>query len=132
MTKIGDLGRQLLGSVITFSFKENYGMAQAISANISQQRVDLGYESSSPLEKQLINHILLCWLRLYDCEMRFDSVRSDKPTMDQMQHWEKRLTAAQRRYLRAVETLAKVRRLLYKPENNVAFNFLLKQQLSGK
>jgi hypothetical protein len=67
---------------------------------------DLGYQSSPQLERLLIEQIVVCWLQVYWAQLICDS--NDRP---QSEIWEKRLTASQRRYLRAVEMLAKIRRL---------------------
>ena len=53
----------------------------------------------------------LCWLRLQLIEQQYSGVQAGNMTLPQGDYWERRLSAAQRRYLRAVETLARVRRL---------------------
>lgn len=133
LARIGDLSDQAQNAIIGASFAHNHGFARAVVAKLGELERELGYGSASPLEQMLIKHIIVCWLRLYDCEFRYEMMRKDKPTIAQAEHWEKRLSAAQRRYLRAIEALARVRRLLYRPDPpNVAFNLLLKQQVGGK
>jgi len=78
-----------------------------ILKNIKQE---LGYEGSSQLEHLLIEQIILCHIRLYWVEYLKTANLKDG-TMKQIQHWEKRLNANQRRYFRAIETLARVRKL---------------------
>jgi len=128
--RVGDLAESITSVIIDSTFKSDFGLAYAIGARCNQIKTELGYEESSPLERLLIQHVIVCWLRLHDCEFNFEAMRST-PSFAQGLYWEKKLSEHQRRYLRAVEALARVRRLLYKPSNNVAFNFLLKQQLGG-
>jgi len=82
-----------------------------LHANYDGQLRDLGYDGASPLERSLIEHAALCWLRLQCVEQRFSYITNEGCTLAQGDYWERRLSAAQRRYLRAVETLARVRRL---------------------
>jgi len=74
-------------------------------------RRELGYDAASPLEKMLIDHTVLCWLRLQLAEYNYTGVMSENHTLTLGEYWEKRLSGAQRRYLRACETLARIRRL---------------------
>lgn len=107
---------------------------EVIMARLRHMRDELGYGDAGELERSLIQHVVMCWVRLHDCEMRYHMMMGDNPTMAQGLYWERKLSSNQRRYLRAVETLARVKRLLVQPERptNPAFNLLLKQQLGGK
>lgn len=75
---------------------------------------------ANALERSLIQHVVLCWLRLHDCELRYHTMMGSEPTIAQANYWEKKLSANQARYLRAVETLARVRKLELKVQINVA------------
>ena len=119
IVKTGALTRNLISSLIDQAFGRHYGLTVAIAANIEQQREDLGYEKASPLERQLIDHLLLCQLRLSQCEALRNAAENREQTLAQFEHMDKRLTTAQRRYLRAVETLAKVRRLAVNVQVNI-------------
>ncbi len=74
-------------------------------------RAEHGYAEASTMERLLIHQVVLCWLRLNLTEMSYSSVMSQSITLTLGVYWEKRLTAAQKRYTRAVETLARVRKL---------------------
>ena len=78
-------------------------------------RRELGYEQSSPVERLLIEQVALCYLRMYHAEGVYTHVLQNRPTPEEVGYWDKRLSAVQRRYLRAVETLTRVRRLLGLP-----------------
>jgi len=72
----------------------------------------LGYDDAPEIERLLIDQVVLCWLRLNLLEVQYTAVRNQQTmTIDQANFLEKRLDYAQRRYLRACETLARVRKI---------------------
>ncbi len=72
---------------------------------------DLGYPDAPALEKMLIEHIVLCWLELQKTQLIFESKARVPHDLAVGDYWQRRLTASQIRFLRASETLARVRRL---------------------
>jgi hypothetical protein len=87
---------------------------EAMSVGMDLVRRDLGQTSATPIEKMLIEQIALCWLRLSIVEVNHaDHATSGTIGIPQADYWDRALSAAQRRYLRAIETLARVRRLLH-------------------
>jgi hypothetical protein len=72
---------------------------------------DLGFQTAPPLEKALIQHAAVCWLRLAVLELRYTGVMKQSITLTLGAYWEKRLTAAQKRFNRACESLERVRKL---------------------
>lgn len=74
-------------------------------------RRQLDYATAPMLEKLLIEQIVTAWLRLGICEMQYSSRMAGELTLAQGDYWNRALDAAQRRYLRAIESLARVRRL---------------------
>ena len=64
------------------------------------------------LARLIIGQIVGCWLRLSFVEYTYGrALVTGTLTLNQGDFWERRLSAAQRRYLRAIETLARVRRM---------------------
>jgi hypothetical protein len=85
----------------------------AIERNVSVLLEEFAYENSSPLEKLLIDNIIITWLRLQWVEYQLIGFMGQGEIhMSVVEFWEKRLSISQRRHLRACETLARVRRLL--------------------
>ncbi len=74
-------------------------------------RRDLGYESAPVLEKLLIAQVALAWLDLEAVQKRYAAASMGSHNISSGVYWDKRVTGAQGRYLRAVEALARVRRL---------------------
>lgn len=72
---------------------------------------DLGYADAPMLEQLLIQQAALCWLKLNLVELSYSGTMAQSHTLTLGIYWEKRLSAAQRRFTRACETLARVRKL---------------------
>jgi hypothetical protein len=85
----------------------------AIQTQATAVRNGLGYEGATQLEQLLIDHAVLCWLRLQDAERGYSSAMERSLPLSLADYWDRHLAAAQRRYLRACETLARTRRLLH-------------------
>ena len=84
---------------------------EAVRRNARSMRDAMGYKTAPELERALIDHVVLCWLRLQHIELTYTQVMDSAITCERGAYWERRLTAAQGRYLRACESLARVRRL---------------------
>ena len=74
-------------------------------------RESLGHDTAPPIERMLIEYAVVCWLRLAVMEVRYSLVVAADNTLKQIEHTEKRLTEAQKRFNRACESLARVRKL---------------------
>jgi hypothetical protein len=77
---------------------------------------ELGYEEADVAERVLIDHAVLCHVRLGMIEHLYSRHTSGAYRVDMAEHFERRLTMAQRRFTRAVTTLARVRALLARAE----------------
>ena len=71
---------------------------------------ELAGPQPSPLERLLVERIVLCWLHLYSAEALYAQHRQDL-SLRQAEFHQQRLSKAQARYLAAIRTLAQVRRL---------------------
>lgn len=102
------------GSILT-GILDAYGAgegAQAVMrADADRMAKTLGRDTAPPFERPLIDHIVTCWVRLQLVEQ--DMTRNTKGSHNRESggYWDKRLSEAQRRYLRAVNLLAKLRHL---------------------
>jgi hypothetical protein len=84
---------------------------ELIDDDLLLRRRALGYDTAPALERPLIDHLLLCETRLGVIEQGYTHKWGDSMSLETARFWEGRLNAAQRRYLQAVETLARVRRV---------------------
>lgn len=90
----------------------SYALQASLRTGWKQMRDDLTRPSDGPLEKLLIQQVVLAWLKLAYTEYAHKgTLLNGNTTLKVADFWERRLSAAQRRYLRACETLARVRRL---------------------
>ena len=64
----------------------------------------------------LIDQVLLCQMRLNQFEITHANATNESHTLAAGLYYEKRLSLTQRRFLKAVETLARVKRLLAETE----------------
>lgn len=90
--------------------------------NAEQLRTSLGYDSASVLERLAIEQIVLTWVNLLQVDALHTAALSKSPTMQQGIYWDKRLSFATTRYSKALETLARIRRLNLTVQVNVAHN----------
>ena len=75
-------------------------------------KAELGYDSASPLERLLIDHILTARLRLIYVENAYNvKMVNESNSFRAGAYWDNLLTTNHARFLRAVEALARVRRL---------------------
>ncbi len=109
--KLGDMSRQAELKLID-SLGAPASSGQAMRYALDTLRHDLGCESAPPLERLLIEQVATSWLRLQVLEVKHVLCTTDHATVPQADFWDRTLSAAQRRHLRAVETLARVRHLL--------------------
>lgn len=88
-------------------------IAESLKHARMEMQNELGHATASALEKLLIETVFITWLRYTDTERRYTAVvMADKGlTLRQANWWEKRLSAAQGRYLRACTTLARIRKM---------------------
>jgi len=81
---------------------------------------NLGYDVAPTIQQLLIQQVAMSWLRLTIAENLYDQF-AGSGDFRLMQYWEKRLTATQRRYLRVIESLARIRKIpIRKLQMNIA------------
>lgn len=74
-------------------------------------RDEMGYHDAPIMEKLLIENVVTAWLRLQYCESQLAWMAGKDRSIVVLEFWERRLSMAQRRYLAACETLAKIRKM---------------------
>ncbi len=111
---MGDLTAHALKSIVDAAAGKTALVRECVMRDAEARRQALGYDDASPLERLLIDVVVLTGLRWADIERRYSSVhgQGEGMTLAQADWWERRLSAAEGRYLRACESLARVRRLL--------------------
>jgi len=106
-----DVGRTTRNSIIK-QLASGVLTREGIQRQAMTMRDGMGYDTSPTLERGLIEHVVACWLRLHQVEHAYSGVMGQPSVaLTHAAWWERRLSAAQGRYLRACESLARVRRL---------------------
>ena len=112
LSKAADLCAVAFQNAIRLVSPEDTLFAELIADRREVLRTELGYAEVLPVEKLLIDEIVLCWFRHYQAELKYTEVQEGTTTFAQGGYWEKKLGATQRRYLRSIETMVRVRKLL--------------------
>jgi hypothetical protein len=105
----GNLAVQFQHTLIRNAAGNNLLFSEAASRKMDQLRKELAGDKPSILERLLIERIVLCWLSLYDSEVRFAQMKD--LTLKQAAYWQDRIDRAHRRYLTAIKALATIRKL---------------------
>ncbi len=85
---------------------------EMLHAELENMRAALGYKEAPALEKIIIDQIVNAYLFNYAQENRYaGALGADSLSLEQAKFWEYRLTVSQKRLLRAIEMLARVRKL---------------------
>ena len=108
---LGDLSEFAYNRLVDASVGDQVPLRESLKTGRLAMRQDLGYEEAAALERLLIDQVVLCWLRMSHVEFHHAAISNRDTPLSLRDHWERKLSATQRRYLRACETLARVRRL---------------------
>ena len=107
----GDMVEQSARMLIS-KIASTHAIKASMTRGWEQLPTDLARPSDGELERLLVQQVVIAWLHLGYVEYQYSAMTTETGlTMKRAEYWEKRLNAAQRRYLRATETLARVRRL---------------------
>jgi len=72
----------------------NKGVEVAAGEVLRNMSKALGVDTAPPIERPLIQHACLCWLRLQLCELKYTEITGGSLSLAQGAYWEKRLSAA--------------------------------------
>ncbi len=109
----------LTGEAMRLAVKEvdlGFYRQEAIARRVARAKAALGYESATHAERMLIDHVVMCDVRLAVVELLHSTTLSGTYSIAQGDYWERRLTLTQKRFERAMVTLAKTRALLARAE----------------
>lgn len=129
---IGDLASIARTRLLDTALTAGYVEREAITRMFSAIRDGLGYQTASQLEQLLIEQIVICQARMQVAEITYTAVVHDKAgcSLTKAEHQERMLVSTQARYLRAIESLARVRRLLKLPGPQFNINLPGGQQVN--
>lgn len=107
----GSLAQRALNHICRTYFEQSGYVLECAKREMEELRESLGYETSPPLERFLIEQILVCRLNLYVLEINTATKLCESHNTETGLYWDRRLTSAQRRFARACESLARIRKL---------------------
>ncbi len=107
----GNMARRTLDHLLRTYYSQSAYLRECVSRRVKEMREQLGYSESPPLEQILIEQILVCWVNLYVLEINSATKLCESHSTEAGLYWDKRLTGAQRRFRRASESLARIRKL---------------------
>jgi hypothetical protein len=111
----------------------NAGMGMGSAVLIGQETEvmikELTLDSDGPLERLMVVRVVMTWLRLMYSENYKTSLMKCGASMHQIEHADKELSRAHTRYIRSIEALARVRKLVRIAEMADTQSQLLKERL---
>jgi hypothetical protein len=102
----GDWAKQSESTILSEYFESSGFLLETVKKKLANMRDELGWEDASEIEKLLIRQICLTWLRLYFVERQHHQATFGSHSLTSGIYWEKRLSMAQKRHLKAIESLA--------------------------
>jgi hypothetical protein len=111
INRLGNLAAHVQQGLIALVAKSSLVASEAVSAHLAKMREELGEEWASPLEKLLIQRLVLCWLACHAAEVeRIELLQNGAPEL--LRAADKRVDRAHARLMSAIKTLATVRKLI--------------------
>jgi hypothetical protein len=110
---LGDLVQHAEQALLQLAAGTSLTAQAAIQQQMTELRASLSGEVASPLEKLLVDRIVISWIEVYhgDIELAGQLLRQGN-ALPAIQAAQRRLDGAHRRYLTAIKQLAVVRKLL--------------------
>jgi len=106
---LGNLARRIECQLIDQLAGRDLALREALTLKLEAMREEVAGPDATPLERQLVERVVLCWLVVHEAEMRF--ANAGEMTSKQVEYWQRRIDHCHRRYLAAVKMLATVRKL---------------------
>lgn len=98
-------------------------VTESTKVYIEQMKEELGWEDASMLEKLIIETIVTCWLHYHNSTMQLSFATNRSHSIREGEYLDKRVSLAQKRFTRAIESLAKVRKLLKTTPANMVVDY---------
>jgi hypothetical protein len=106
------------------------GSAKLIRHEAEAMTKKLTLDGDGPLEQLMVARVVMTWLRLMYAENDKSSLMRGGIRMDQIEHSDRELTRAHNRYVRSIEALARVRKLVRIAEMADTQSQLMKERLT--
>lgn len=108
----GNMAKRTLDHLCRTYYQQSAYVQECVQRRVEKMREEFGYGQASPLERLLIEQVLVCYVNLYVLEINSAGKLCESHSRETGLYWDRRLTGAQRRFRRACESLARIRKLL--------------------
>jgi hypothetical protein len=105
----GNLAAHVEDTLIRKLAGQDLAVREGLRRKLESLRAELGGPTATPLERLLVERIAACWLHLNHLETNY--VGMDKMPLELATYYQRSISAAHKRYLSAIKTLAVVRKL---------------------
>lgn len=123
----GDLAATSAEALVRVVARDDQHMRESVLAGMEKVRESLGYATSPQLERLLIDQVTLCWLTYEITRTVYTFLAFDgRKEPEHGAYWEKRMASVELRYQRAIESLARTRKLV-RSTKLVQINFAQQQ-----
>ena len=100
---VGDVAQHAFVKLADVVSGDQEALRASLEAGQSAMRKELGFAQASALERLLIDRVILCWLRLHHVDFHYTVALENSIPLPRANYWERRLSAAQHRYLQACQ-----------------------------
>jgi len=115
LVEINESSQRAFDAVIK-TYSTSALMKEICQRQVKEKRNALDYESENVMVRMLIDRVIMCHIRLNAYEMFHAEKIRENLSIASGVYWDKLLGSYQRRLLSAIESLAKVKRLLSEAE----------------
>jgi hypothetical protein len=109
-SELGDLAAHAQEALVRLVAGDNLLVQECLRRELAARKAELAGPYPSPLEKLLVERLVLCWLQANKADL--DAAAHDQGTSPHGPHAQRRQDAAHKRFLAAAKQLALVRKLL--------------------
>jgi len=109
VSEIGDLARLAKGGMLDMLSDRNVLIRAAQEQYLADIVEEIAGPEATVIEKLLAEQIGICWLHVRHVEIKYAHLKSY--TLSEGEYYQRCLDQAQKRYLRAIKTLAQIRKL---------------------
>jgi hypothetical protein len=107
--RFGNLARHVDGMLSGKLAGKDLAVREGLAKKLETMRAELAGPTPAPLERLLVERIVTCWLHLHYLEVQ--CAGRESMALELATYYQRALSAAQKRYLSAIRTLAVVRKL---------------------
>jgi hypothetical protein len=106
----GNLARHAEKLLVKALAHSNLAVREALLLQLEQLRDELGEPTQGPLERLLVDRVVLCWLHVHYADYQY--ALAAEAALQYREFLQRQQDRAQRRYLAAIKSLSTIRRLL--------------------